>query len=226
MRKDTPNFIGNRIGIFALMNTIRIMQAMDLTIEQVDALTGSVLGWPKTGTFRLERPGGIDVWPCCDEFLRARAGRAVRPCAAGFLDADAANEMAGRQDQAGLLQKERRDEGGEEARLGLDWKTLEYRPSERAKFPALELAKNAESLSGTAQAVAGWRSTKDQAAAFYWQSLPELWNYAAYRIGEIADDIVEIDSAMKTGFNWEMGPFEMWDAAGVPETAEKMRAAD
>ena len=112
-----------------------------------------------------------------------------------------------------------------ELRLGLDWKTLEYRPSERAKFPAVDMAKNAESLPERLRILLGGDPRKDQAAAFYWQILPQLWNYAARRLGEIADDIVAIDRAMKTGFNWEMGPFELWDAAGVAITVEKMLAA-
>ena len=114
---------------------------------------------------------------------------------------------------------------GPDERLGLDWKTLEYRPSARAKFPSLEMAKNIDSLPERLKMLLSGDPRKDRAVAFYGHVLPGLWNYSANRIPEIADNIVAIDQAMKAGFNWEMGPFEMWDAAGVPQTAEKMRAA-
>ncbi len=223
--KDTPNFIGNRIGTFALMNAIRVMQAMDLTIEQVDALTGSILGWPKMGTFRLSDLVGVDVLAG----VAANFSERVKDERSDLLLPDFVARMVGRnwlgdKTRQGFYKKTK-DERGEEARLGLDWKTLEYRPSERAKFPALDLAKNTEALPERLKLVLSSDPKKDQAAAFYWQILPELWNYAAYRIGEIADSIVDIDRAMRTGFNWELGPFEMWDAAGVPETLAKMRAA-
>ncbi len=221
---DTPNFIGNRIGIFALMNTIRIMQQMDLTIEQVDVLTGSVLGWPKTGTFRLSDMVGIDVLShvAMNFFERVqdeRSDLALPP----FLKQLLANRWLGDKTKQGFYKKVK-GPGGEEERFALDWKTLEYRPAERAKFPSVELAKNSDSLAERLKLLLAGDPRKDKAAAFYWQILPELWNYSAYRVGEIAADIVSIDNAMKTGFNWEMGPFEMWDAAGVANTAEKMRA--
>ena len=131
--------------------------------------------------------------------------------------------MAGRQDWPRILQ-EAQSFRREEQRLGLDWKTLEYRPAERAKFPALDLAKNIESTPERLKALLNNDVRKDPAAAFYWQILPDIWNYSAHRVPEISDDIVGIDLAMKAGFNWELGPFEMWDAAGVPNTAERMRA--
>jgi 3-hydroxyacyl-CoA dehydrogenase len=222
--KDTPNFIGNRIGTFALMNAIRVMQSMDLSIEQVDALTGSAIGWPKTGTFRLSDLVGIDVLANVAKNFFDR----VRDERSDLQLPDFINKMLERNwlgDKVGQgFYKKTKSATGEELRLGLDWRTLEYRPSERAKFPAIDMAKNAESLSERLKMLLAGDPRKDQAAAFYWQILPELWNYAANRIGEIADDILSIDRAMKTGFNWELGPFELWDAAGVASTAEKMTA--
>jgi 3-hydroxyacyl-CoA dehydrogenase len=114
---------------------------------------------------------------------------------------------------------------GEEERLGLDWKTLEYRPSVRVKFPSLELTKSIESLGERLRMVLANDPSKDRSAAFYGHILPGLWNYSAHRVPEISDHIVGIDEAMRNGFNWEMGPFEMWDAAGVLATTDKMRAA-
>ena len=228
--KDTPNFLANRIGTFALMNAIRIMQEMDLTIEQVDALTGSVLGWPKTGTFRLSDMVGLDVLGSVGRnfFERVKDERSDLKLPEFFT------QMLTRQwlgDKAGQgFYKKTKGAGEEETRVGLDWKTLEYRASERAKFPALEMAKNVESLSERLRLLLSGdpRSDsprKDTAAAFYWKVLPDLWNYAANRLGEAADSVASIDAAMRAGFNWEMGPFEMWDAAGLRETADKMSAA-
>ena len=220
--RDTPNFIANRIGTFALMNAIRVMQSMNLNIEQVDALTGSVLGWPKTGTFRLSDMVGIDVLASVAKnfFERVKDERSDLTLP-DFLGQMLKRGWLGDKSKQGFYKKVKGPDG-EEARLGLDWKTLEYRPSERAKFPTVEMAKNSDSLAERVRTVLAGDPRKDQAAAFYWQILPDLWNYAAHRIGEIASDIVSIDRAMKKGFNWELGPFELWDAAGVPVTAQKM----
>ncbi len=223
--KDTPNFIGNRIGTFAMMNAVRVMQSMDMSIEEVDALTGATLGWPKSGTFRLSDMVGIDVLAHVAKnfFERVKDERpdvAPPPFIAQMLEKKWLGDKTGQ----GFYKKVKGSDGQEE-RLGLDWKTLEYRPSARVKFPSLELTKNTDSVAERLRMVLANDPKKDRAAAFYWQVLPELWNYAAYRVPEISDDIVGIDEAMKNGFNWELGPFEMWDAAGVVATAEKMKAA-
>jgi 3-hydroxyacyl-CoA dehydrogenase len=223
--KDTPNFVANRIGTFALMNAIRVMQSMDLTIEQVDALTGSALGWPKTGTFRLADMVGLDVLGHVVKNFESR----VSDERSDVRWPEFAEQMLQRKwlgDKSGQgFYKKSKGERGEEARLGLDWKTLEYRSSERAKFAPLEAAKNVESPPERIKMLLAGDPKKDPAAAFYWQILPELWNYAAYRVPEISNDIAGIDLAMKAGFNWELGPFELWDAAGVPETVTHMKAA-
>jgi 3-hydroxyacyl-CoA dehydrogenase len=223
--RDTPNFIANRIGTFAMMNAIRVMQAMDLSIEQVDVLTGSVLGWPKTGTFRLGDMVGIDVLASVAKnfFERVKDERSDLTLP-DFLNQMLQRRWLGDKSKQGFYKKEKGPDGAE-VRFGLDWKTLEYRPSERARFPVLEMAKSSESLAERIRMVLAGDPRKDQAAAFYWQVLPDLWNYAAYRVGEIAGDIVSIDRAMRTGFNWEMGPFELWDAAGVIGTTQKMSEA-
>jgi 3-hydroxyacyl-CoA dehydrogenase len=223
--KDTPNFIANRVGTFAMMNAIRVMQEMDLTIEQVDALTGSALGWPKTGTFRLADMVGLDVLGHVARNFESR----VRDERAGLGLPDFVHQMLSRKwlgDKTGHgFYKKERGPDGKDIRLGLDWKSLEYRPSERANFPVLEMGKNVESVAERVKMVLAGNPKKDLATAFYWQALPELWNYAAHRVPEISDDIVGIDAAMKTGFNWELGPFEMWDAAGVRQTVERMQAS-
>jgi len=223
--KDTPNFIGNRIGTFAMMSTIQAMQQMDLSIEQVDALTGSAMGWPKTGTFRLGDLVGVDVLAhVAKNFFATVKDERSDVALPEFIAIMLERKWIGDKVKQGFYKKEK-DAEGKEVRLGLDWKTVEYRPSERAKFPALEQAKNIDSTADRIRTLLQGDPKKDKAAEFYWRTLPGLWNYSANRVPEISDDIVEIDRAMKTGYNWELGPFEMWDAAGVPETVAKMKEA-
>jgi 3-hydroxyacyl-CoA dehydrogenase len=223
--KDTPNFIGNRIGTFAMMSTIQAMQQMDFSIEQIDALTGSAMGWPKTGTFRLGDMVGIDVLAhVAKNFFATVNDERSDVQLPEFIGVLLERKWIGDKVKQGFYKKEK-DAEGKEVRLGLDWKTVEYRVSERAKFLALEQAKNIESTADRVKALLAGDPAKDKAAEFYWKILPALWNYSANRVPEISDDIVEIDRAMKTGYNWELGPFELWDAAGVASTVEKMKAA-
>jgi 3-hydroxyacyl-CoA dehydrogenase len=230
---DTPNFIANRIGTFHMLNAMRLMMEQGLTIEEVDTLTGTAMGWPKTGTFRLGDLVGLDV------LVHVAANFALQAQRIGdersdvgvpeFAAAMYQRKWLGDKTQQGFYKKAGKDEQGRDVRLALDWKTLEYRPSERPKFPALEMAKNVEPATARIAQLLHGDARKDKAAAFYWPLLTELFTYAANRIppapNPIAASIVEIDTAMKTGFNWELGPFEMWDAAGVSATTEKMRAA-
>jgi 3-hydroxyacyl-CoA dehydrogenase len=219
---DRPNFIANRIGAFSLLNTLRVMQQQGLTIEEVDALTGKPLGWPKTGTFRLADMVGLDV-----------LGSVVRNFAANtkdersdlqlpaFLEAMLERKWFGDKTGQGFYKKARGAKDDE--RLTLDLGTFDYRPAQKPKLPALDATKPIESLPERIRALLGNNPEKDKAAAFYWEIFPDLWLYAAARIGEISDSVADIDRAMRTGFNWELGPFEMWDAAGVADTAAKLR---
>lgn len=219
---DRPNFVANRIGAFAILNTIRVMQRMGLSIEEVDALTGKPLGWPKTGTFRLGDMVGLDV-----------LGSVVRNFTANtrdersdltlpeFLEQMLARRWFGDKTGQGFYRRQKGSAG--EERLVLDIAALEYRAAQKPRFPALDVARNIEALPERIRALLGGNPEKDKAAAFYWGILPELWLYAANRIGEITDSVADIDRAMRAGFNWDLGPFEMWDAAGVRETVTKMR---
>jgi len=218
---DRPNFIANRIGAFAMLNTLRVMQQQGLTIEEVDLLTGKPLGWPKTGTFRLADIVGLDVLGSVVRNFAAHTkderGDVGMPA---FLEQMLERKWFGDKTGQGFYRKVK---DGDERQV-LDVATLEYRPAQKAKFAALDATKPIEALPERIRALLGGNPEKDKAAAFYWAVLPELWLYAANRVGEISDSVADIDRAMRAGFNWELGPFEMWDAAGVRATAEKMRA--
>ena len=228
MAKDTPNFIGNRIGTFSVLNVIRLMQDMGLTIEEVDALTGQAVGWPKSATFRTIDLVGLDI-----------LGHVVGNLTGNVKDERSdlqlpefykqmlQNKWLGDKTKGGFYKKVKGGEGQEDERLAIDWKTLEYHPRQKPKFPALDMAKNVEDTGGRLRMLLGLDGAGpqkgDKAGAFLWAALAELWNYAANRVPEISDTIVEIDRAMKLGFNWELGPFELWDAAGVEPTVARMK---
>jgi 3-hydroxyacyl-CoA dehydrogenase len=226
---DTPNFIANRIGTFSMSNAIRLMQAQNLTIEEVDTLTGTPLGWPKTGTFRLGDMVGVDVMAHVAKNFAAQASKIGDERAdvgmAPFVATMIERKWLGDKTKQGFYKKEGKDAEGRDLRHVLDWQTLDYKPSMRPKFPAIDMAKNVESSHVRIAQLLHGDPAKDKAAAFYWPFLTELFTYSANRLPEIADNLVEIDRAMKAGYNWELGPFEMFDAAGVRATTEKMRVA-
>jgi 3-hydroxyacyl-CoA dehydrogenase len=222
---DVPNFIANRIGTFAMLNTCRIMEEQGLSIEEIDLLTGSVVGWPKTGTFRLADMVGIDVLgSVAKNFAKNSSDERSDVTLPRAIEQLIERKWLGDKAKQGFYKKERGADG-KDLRLVLDLDTFEYRPSVRASLAEIEMAKTNDSLPGRIQTLLGGNPANDKTARFYWQALPELWAYAANRIGEVAQSIVEIDRAMKAGFNWALGPFEMWDAAGFVEVTAKMRAA-
>ncbi len=232
--RDTPNFIANRIGTFSMGNAIRLMQQQGLTIEEVDALTGSPLGWPRTGTFRLGDLVGVDVLAHVARNFEAQASRihdersdvTLPP----FITQMLKKKLLGDKVGSGFYRKAGKDEQGRDLRHVLDWQTLDYKPSTRPKLPSIEMAKNIEQTSARIAQLLHADPEKDKASAFFWPFLTELFTYAANRVSasetEPAANIVEIDQAMRAGFNWELGPFEMMDAAGPRATTEKMRAAN
>ena len=225
--KDTPNFIGNRIGTFSVLNVMRLMQEMDLTIEDVDALTGTPVGWPKSATFRTIDLVGLDI-----------LGHVVGNMTASVHDErsdlklpDFYKQMLerkwlGDKTRGGFYKRSKAADGKEE-RVALDWRTLEYHPRHKPRFPALDMARNVEDSGARIRMLLGLDGSGpqkgDKAGAFLWAALSDLWTYSANRIPEISDTIVEVDRAMKLGFNWEMGPFELWDAAGVEPTVARMK---
>lgn len=218
--KDTPNFIANRIGIAVMFNAANLMLEQGLTVEDVDALAGSALGFPRTGTFRLADLVGIDILAHVAANFPAGV---TRGRFGDVLDELMKRDWIG--DKAGQgFYKKSRGADGKEQRLALDLATFEYRPVVKPALPALEMAKNAGTVAERLKLLLANDPAKDKTAAFLWPFLGALWTYAADRIGEVAGDAVSIDQAMKAGFNWELGPFELWDAAGVKSTVARMKA--
>jgi 3-hydroxyacyl-CoA dehydrogenase len=217
---DTPNFIANRIGVAVMFTAATLMLEQGLTIEEVDALTGSAIGWPRTGTFRLADMVGIDILA----HVAANFPQGVTPGSfSTVLEEIVKRGWLGDKSGQGFYKKSKGADS-KEARLVLDVASFEYRPSSKPALPALDVAKNAATLPERLRQLLANDPAKDKAAKFLWPFLSTLWNYAADRIGEVAADAPSIDRAMKAGFNWELGPFEMWDAAGVRETVVRMKA--
>jgi 3-hydroxyacyl-CoA dehydrogenase len=230
LAKDTPNFIANRIGTFSVLNVMRLMQEMDVSIEDVDALTGQSVGWPKSATFRTIDLVGLDILG----HVVSNMTQSVHDERSDLKLPDFFKQMLerkwlGDKTKGGFYKKVKGADGKEE-RLALDWKTLEYHPVKRPKFPALDMAKNVEETGARLRMLLGLDGSgpqkNDKAGAFLWAALSDLWTYSANRIPEISDSIVEIDRAMRLGFNWELGPFELWDAAGVEPTVARMKKED
>jgi 3-hydroxyacyl-CoA dehydrogenase len=226
--KDTPNFIGNRIGTFSVLNVMRLMQEMDLKIEEVDALTGQAVGWPKSATFRTIDLVGLDILGHVvgnmTENVHDERSDLKLP---NFFNQMLEHKWLGDKTKGGFYKKSK-SEGKEEERLALDWKTLQYHPRQKPKFAALDMAKNIEDTGTRIRTLlalngGGAPQKGDKAGAFLWSALTDLWTYSANRVPEISDSVVEIDRAMKMGFNWELGPFELWDAAGVEPTVARMK---
>src|ERR1700676_3712438 len=225
--KDTPNFIGNRIGTFSVLNVMRLMQEMDLTIEEIDSLTGQAVGWPRWATFRTIDLVGLDILGHVvgnmTKNAPVEAGDSPAPLdersdlkLPDFYQQMLERKWLGDKTKGGFYKRGKGGDGGEDERLALDWKKLEYHPRQKPKFPALDMAKNVEQTGARLRMLlgldGGGPQKNDRAGAFLWSALSDLWTYSANRIPEISDSVVEIDGAMRLGFNWELGPFELWDA--------------
>lgn len=220
--KDTPAFIANRIGVFAMMHTFALVEKIGLTIDEIEALTGPVFGRPKSATFRTADVVGIDTLikvangvyeHCPDDEAR---NSFVIP---GWLQQMADNKWLGDKTGQGFFKKIK-GEDGKSVILALDLQTNEYKPRTKPKFAALEAAKPIEDLSARIKSL---MQGKDKAGSFFRQFHYGLFSYISHRIPEISDDIYRIDDAMKAGFGWEIGAFESWDALGVEHTVNKMK---
>src|SRR6202167_6064028 len=224
--KDTPNFIGNRIGTFSVLNVMRLMQEMGLSIEEVDALTGQAVGWPRSATFRTIDLVGLDVLNhvVTNMLQNVRDERSELQIPAFFRQM-VERKLLGDKTKGGFYKKAK-SAGPDDERLAIDWKTLEYHPRQKPKFAALDMAKNIEDAGARLRMLLGLDGAQqkpDKATTFIWTALADLWTYSANRIPEISDSVVEIDQAMRLGFAWELGPFELWDVAGVEPTVARMK---
>ena len=236
LAKDTPNFIGNRIGTFSVLNVMRLMQEMDLSIEEIDALTGQTVGWPRSATFRTIDLVGLDILGHVVANLTQNVHDERSDLQIpGFFRQMLERKWLGDKTKGGFYKKNvgrapsPAEPGRDDERLALDWKTLEYHPRQKPKFAALDMAKNVEATGARIRMLLGLDNAggapqkPDKASTFLWAALSDLWTYSANRVPEISDSIVEIDRAMRLGFNWELGPFELWDAAGVEATVARMK---
>jgi 3-hydroxyacyl-CoA dehydrogenase len=221
--KDTPNFVANRIGIYSLLSVIRNMMDLGISIETVDELTGPVVGNPKSATFRTSDLVGLDTLVhVADNVYEGVTDDEKRDMfrVPDFINQMVAKKLLGEKTKQGFYKPVQ--EGGKKVILSMDIKTLEYTPQQKAKFASLEAAKN---ISGTAGKMKSLYFSGDLAGQFTFRTLSESLIYAANRIPEIADDILNVDNAMKWGFARRLGPFEAWDAIGLPKSVEKMKKA-
>ncbi|WP_223548169.1 3-hydroxyacyl-CoA dehydrogenase/enoyl-CoA hydratase family protein [Aestuariivivens sp. NBU2969] len=212
--KDTPAFIGNRIGIFSIMSLFHTVQDMGLTIEEVDKLTGPVIGRPKSATFRTVDVVGLDtlvhvsngIVENCRNDERLELFKLPE-----FVQTMMVNKWYGSKSGQGFYKKHVTEDGKKEI-LSLDLNTLNYRSAKRAKFATLELTKPIDKVIDRFKILV---NGKDKAGEFYRKTFAALFAYVSQRIPEISDDLYKIDNAMKAGFGWEQGPFQIWDAIGV-----------
>ncbi len=227
--KDTPNFVANRVGTFSMLNVLRLMAELEMTVEEVDACTGPTVGWPKSATFRTADIVGLDV---IVSVVRNIYENAVHDESREIYKVPALMEEMMKRgwlgDKTGRGFYQRVKKGGEDEILALNWKTMEYRPRQKARFASLEMGKTIEDTRERLQALlapalAGQGG--DKATRFLWGSISEMCLYAARRVPEIADTLEAVDRAMRWGFAWELGPFELWDAVGVDVMAKHLEKA-
>ena len=223
LAKDTPAFIGNRIGIFGIMSLFHVVKEMGLTIEEVDKLTGPVIGRPKSATFRTIDVVGLDTLVhtangvkdnCPNDEMRDQF---VIP---DYVNTMMENNWLGSKTKQGFYKMTKNADGKREI-LSLDLNTLEYRAKKSAKFETLELTKTIDNVADRFKVlVAG----KDKAGEFYRKSFAAMFAYVQNRIPEISDELYRIDDGLRAGFGWEHGPFQIWDAIGVAKGVEIMKA--
>jgi len=220
--KDTPAFIANRIGVYAIMALLHLVEKMDLTVEEVDKFTGPALGRPKSATFRTTDVVGLDTMikvskglydNCTDD----KAHDLFK--LPEYVQKMEANNWLGDKTKQGFYKKTKNAEGKTEI-LALDLKTLEYRPQQKVKSATLEMTKTIEKVADRMKVFA---TGKDKAAELFRASFFGLFEYVSDRIPEISDELYRIDDAMRAGFGWDLGPFEVWDAVGIQSSLDGMK---
>jgi 3-hydroxyacyl-CoA dehydrogenase len=220
--KDTPAFIANRVGVYSIMSLLHLVEKMGLTVEEVDKFSGPALGRPKSATFRTTDVVGLDtmvkvskgLYDNCPEDKAHELFRLPE-----YVQKMEANNWLGDKTKQGFYKKTKSAEGKTEI-LALDLKTLEYRQQEKVKSATLEITKTIENVKDRMKVfVAG----KDKAGELFRASFFGLFEYVSDRIPEIADELYRIDDAMRAGFGWELGPFEVWDAIGISASVDGMK---
>jgi 3-hydroxyacyl-CoA dehydrogenase len=225
--KDTPNFIANRVGTYAMLNAIRQMVALEMTIEEVDSCTGPAVGWPNSATFRTADIVGLDVLVHVTRNIydtipddESREMFRVPPLIEEMMKRGWIGEKSG----SGFY-KRVRGAAGESEILTLDWQKMEYRPQQKARFASIEAGR---AIDDTRERLRLFASPAlegkdgDKANRFLWNGMSEMCLYAARRAPEIAHSVVDVDHALCWGFGWELGPFETWDAIGVEPMAKAL----
>ncbi|WP_295715414.1 3-hydroxyacyl-CoA dehydrogenase/enoyl-CoA hydratase family protein [Mucilaginibacter sp.] len=222
LAKDTPAFIGNRIGVFSIMSILHYAEKTGISIEEVDKLTGPVIGHPKSATFRTSDVVGLDTMVHVANGLsqgvpndEAKDQFQIPE----FVTKMVANNWLGSKSGQGFYKKEKIN--GANVFYTLNLKSLEYEPSKKVKFPSLETTKTVDNLKERMKILF---AAKDKAGDFYRAIFYQLFAYSSNRIPEISDELYKIDAAMNAGFGWETGPFEKWDALGVEATVKAMEA--
>ena len=220
--KDRPNFIANRIGTYGALVTMRRMLEDGYSIEEVDKITGPAAGRPKTATFRTFDLVGLDVFAHVVKNLHENLPDDpereifVMP---EFVTKMIERGLLGNKTKAGFYQRKRGETDKREI-WAIDVQTLDYKPSQKVKLPSLDMAKNIED---TRERLKTLTWAKDRVGQFLWKTISQTLSYTANRIPEIADTVVDVDRAMRWGFNWELGPFEVWDAIGVEKSVAKLK---
>ncbi|MDF3078684.1 MAG: 3-hydroxyacyl-CoA dehydrogenase [Sphingobacteriaceae bacterium] len=221
--KDTPAFIANRVGVYSIMALLHLVEKMDLTVEEVDKFTGPALGRPKSATFRTSDVVGLDTMinvanGLFNNLPNDKAHDLFQ--LPEYVKKMAENKWLGDKTQQGFYKKIKNADGASEI-LALDLKTLEYKPQQKIKSATLEATKPIEKLR---ERMTVFAKGTDKAGEFFRTSFYGLFEYVSDRIPEISDELYRIDDAMRAGFGWELGPFEVWDALGVKETVEAMKS--
>ena len=217
--KDTPNFIGNRIGIFGMMKAVELAIDQDLTVEEVDKLTGTISGRPKSATFRTADIVGLDTLKSVSLTTHEKAPedeeRGVFRIP-DILDKLVDSDRLGQKTKAGFYKKNE-----DRSIHSIDLNTGDYSPMGSVRFDCFRIAKDRQRLN---EKIIALCEGDDRGSKYFWELTSKTLIYSANRIPEISDDIVNIDNALKWGFAWEIGPFETWDAIGVRKSTERMRS--
>jgi 3-hydroxyacyl-CoA dehydrogenase len=221
--KDTPNFVANRIGVYGIMATVHAMIDMDYQVDEVDAITGPAMGRPKSASFGTTDLVGLDTMAHVVRTLREECkDDEGQPMFAmpEFITKMVENKQLGRKTKAGFFKREKGPKG-ENIDYTLDWKTGQYRPKAKLDAPSLKVTRGLHDPGARIKALV---NATDRAGVFAWRITRDGLAYSSRRLGEISDTIVDIDHGLTWGFNWDLGPFEIWDALGVKETVERMKA--